>query len=1184
MRRRIAVLVLILLFSLLISIPVASAYVYEPWPEELDAAVGFEWVLVDIVDYELTNTDDRFDVSNTYNRNTFSFSYSSEDSSAASVATFSKPLSSFKGGDTLEIDVTNKLTSKERVSDLAFNYSSSAKIMIGEFDLAPDKASTSTRSFEPQDGTSNIGVGALYSDETEATAKMIAVAPYGKKEGNKIGIHLYASGLGVMQTTYVYEWKNTSGDRWVLVKTEENNVDEYVSSMNVDHYVDEDHVVRTHTHSYTEGKIIDSERWVITSKDNTITEKFAEVEFTWNTPPSVIICGKESETLMIYRIHFLNGADGAWSAAYAQITMRADGPTDGYATDETYHYFDFTGDSGTGININKEVYDEADSVYPNGDVTKEKVMKENAILKIYVEGGMYGGGATYTYAFVPKDKAIGDAIIGKTSDTVPVGADVVVNTKATNSAGEAGVAVPAVIAVGLLGAAAALGAASGAESNADNSENDKNGKSYKMYISKNFGDAIRYDKPGVPVYARMVEISKEGTEIDRFDLTQQVEIFSGSSVIKVRDSAVSGNYIGAFVEAESVANAKNPEEGVVSFKFTGEGGTFQNNVKFRLVGEPYIKFDEQGDSLFMTVNIIEGDDAEYIVPLTLVDFTQVPKVGIKPQEESPFVAEIERIDDFKYKVKIKNQSVKSEKPNAQSQIFNVEVSAESETEYQSNSFRAVLYPEGLTVSIIKFDSDGYAQIGAYNDNEKVEDGEEVLATRFKVELAVSSIDEQGRTKAEIVDISKTNIKFNAIKGSDTTTANLAMAFKYEIEEIENSGIYKFQPKMQIPESRTKYYLMLPISCDYENKAYNLDLPIRLIGEPFNEMKEKKEELDFLLKRIRRYMPPEDWSRVIGSIKENYDNMSPKEIRLLNRSLYEITRDKLLNEAQANINYAEALDWVIWGLEWVKWIGDQAFSYVLLSLGGPAGPLADALLSPTKEIMVSLISENIWYREGISSPEAKLRGVNGNLMAMLENSLMTQISSETSLKKAGFILASFTVVKIVNHYYNDIGADGKPIGFYDAILAGLGDLTANAFKFIVSEKFDQLAKSPKAKEYFQKYTGDWVMRFLDSNAAGWREKGLGAIKKYVEELCGLNAAKVYTKASQIELETKAGDLVININLWDDPNDAKNSIIVSLNVMKIKDQLYDYIFTSMFDNFPFATTLLTPPADPMFIVQK
>jgi hypothetical protein len=232
-------------------------------------------------------------------------------------------------------------------------------------------------------------------------------------------------------------------------------------------------------------------------------------------------------------------------------------------------------------------------------------------------------------------------------------------------------------------------------------------------------------------------------------------------------------------------------------------------------------------------------------------------------------------------------------------------------------------------------------------------------------------------------------------------------------------------------------------------------------------------------------------------------------------------------------------------------------------------------------MVQLISENIWYREGVSSPDAKLRGVRGNLSAMLENALMTQIDDKASMKKVGLILASFTVIKIVNHYYNDVGPDGKPIGFYDAILAGLGDLTVNAFKYIVGTKFDEMTKGPKAHDYYQKYVGQYVKDFLDLNIPDWRGKGLAIVKKYVEETTGLMAAKVYSKAQQVEItDNTSGGVVIRVNVWDDPDPGK-SIVIEVDLMKIKDQVFDYIFNAWFSNFPFTSSPLSPPADPPYM---
>ena len=50
--------------------------------------------------------------------------------------------------------------------------------------------------------------------------------------------------------------------------------------------------------------------------------------------------------------------------------------------------------------------------------------------------------------------------------------------------------------------------------------------------------------------------------------------------------------------------------------------------------------------------------------------------------------------------------------------------------------------------------------------------------------------------------------------------------------------------------------------------------------------------------------------------------------------------------------AAALDWTVWGLEWVKWIGDCAFSIVVSAYTGPL----EAIISPAKDVLVSAIGE------------------------------------------------------------------------------------------------------------------------------------------------------------------------------------------------------------------------------------
>lgn len=745
--------------------------------------------------------------------------------------------------------------------------------------------------------------------------------------------------------------------------------------------------------------------------------------------------------------------------------------------------------------------------------------------------------------------------------------DVIVETNAENNVGETNVSIPTVIVIGIAGVAVAV-AGSSKQSNKSSIPKSH----YQMVLYKDFNDSIRYDKPAVFVQARIIEISAENQTVQRDDLTSKIEIFNDDGILTLGSAFMNGQYKAVSVEANSISGKPKADSTVIQFKFTGEGGSFRNDVRFRLVGEPYIKFDEQGDYLTMDCPMILGDQNNYTVPFSLHDFIEVPKLTIKPQDNSPFDTRIERIDDDHYELILHNLSQKPEGTKSSSSIYSVEVHADTKDDHVHNTFRVSLYPEGLSVSLVKIDEDDNALFGVYSDKES-DDENKVLPTRFKVELVISETDSKGRPRASRVNASEYTIDFKPLEGTSAQTINLTKVLDYEIERTSTLDVYLFKPFKQIPEGNQKLISSLTMTCDYKGETYFLKCPVRLVGEPFNELKAKKEELDLLLKRIKRYMPPEYWTDTIRNIKENYDRLSPKEIRLLNRSLYEITAYRLLNEAKENIDFANDLDWIVWGLEWVKWVGDQAFAYLATVYTGPVG---EAILSPAKDIMTSLIAEDIWYREGISSADTKMRGVRANAMSMLENVGMSQIDSKTSLKKAGTILASFLVIKTINHYVNDLGPDGNPIGFYDALLAGFGDLTVNAMKFIVSEKFTELANGPSAKEFFGKYAKDWMIKFLDHNAQGWQDKGLDVINKYLSELCGVSGAKVFNKLSQTTVDTNKS--VITFNLYDDPN---QTLYCSIDLILVKDKLYDFIFNSIFEMIPFANRPITPPNDPVFV---
>lgn len=766
----------------------------------------------------------------------------------------------------------------------------------------------------------------------------------------------------------------------------------------------------------------------------------------------------------------------------------------------------------------------------------------------------------------------------------------IIITKASQEKGETETSVPALIVLGVAGLAAAVAGAAGAAGAGANSRqsDEKQISSYKMYIRKEFKNKIRYDKPAVTVYARMAEITPTGEEIDRTDLTQQISITSNDAHMVVGQAVSAGNYVGATVEAQSKKGQENPAKGTVSFKFTGEGGSFQNEVEFDLVLEPYISFGKKNGN---TVAVIEGDGGHYESAFELVDFTEVPKVTVKPLAQNhPFEIEAVRINDFAYKLEIENQTISNknsgEKPKKPSYSFyKFELFAENEVESARTMVEVNVYPEGIVVRNVEFDDNGYALIRAFADIERSEAGEEVLATRLIVELAVGTVDEQGRRTTELVDVSKTDFKIGDLDGTDQYTKNLAKAFEYEIEDA-GKGAYKFQPKMQIPEGENPYYMTLPMSCSYNNVDYKLDFSVRLVGEPFDEIKSKQEELRLLLYRVRRYMPPEEWQSVVQFFKDRFDYMSVREIRLMNKSLVEASRYTLTKQGESLRNFADKLDWVIDGLEWVKWIGDQAFSYLMDYYFGPVG---EALLVPAKDILVVLLADyagQIWYDEKTALTEEQMQTqVLTGVMTAVENLLMSNIDTKNiNMKKIGGILAAFAVLKFLNHYFNDKTPDGKDIELYDALMLTFSDLTTNVFKMILQKKFEEFVNNENVKAIYEKYCKDWVSKSLGGIFDDLQENSISIIQKYVTEMFGAYCAQVYgemlDKAGKSTIKIDSGDLIITIPLHEFEEEGKAPIMLDINVTKAREKIIDYIYKTMFSMFPFPESTMPVPNDPPY----
>ncbi len=204
----------------------------------------------------------------------------------------------------------------------------------------------------------------------------------------------------------------------------------------------------------------------------------------------------------------------------------------------------------------------------------------------------------------------------------------IIDTIASGDIGETVTSIIAVIVIGAMGFVAASAGVSAATG--EKTQNEEEKEKFKMVVYKNFGDKIKMgEKPGT-VEARMVEITSSGKEIERLDLTSQIEIFSPDNVINVSNPSLKGDAMTSLVDVPNrpsnsrarINNRPSKNEGIISFRFKGEGGEFQNNVKFKIIGESSIDLENKEFPILGT----SSDEFELLYEL--VDFTTEPKVEL----------------------------------------------------------------------------------------------------------------------------------------------------------------------------------------------------------------------------------------------------------------------------------------------------------------------------------------------------------------------------------------------------------------------------------------------------------------------------------------------------------------------------------------------------------------------------
>lgn len=652
---------------------------------------------------------------------------------------------------------------------------------------------------------------------------------------------------------------------------------------------------------------------------------------------------------------------------------------------------------------------------------------------------------------------------------------VTVTTKANSKPGEdSGVAIPIAIVIASAAAAAALGAAG-------SSGKDEGGRqsAFRLYVYKDFGSRIKKGAPPVYVYARIAETRPDGMEVDRPDLTAQIRIFSETEGVEATEHGLvnSGavNYMAAavYIPSDSLPDV----ECAVAFCFEGEGGTFTERLIFVLVGEPYIEYPAQDHlDAVMLVNALFGGNDIYEVPFNLCDFAQDLEAGNITVESGSgdLQVSVEKLDVFKFKAVIVNHTppIEPDALIASKLTVYMKITAQGEKERAESTFIVDLYPEGISVSNAVIE-DGCLIVDTCPSDDQGFFAQEIRPTRF--DLACAYKDAAGN-----VIVERRLAVAECLDGENEAARNMLLRLPYQVNvEMGNDGIYMIEPQKTLPavgvEYLAKWYVESLGAVHYDKR-----LPIKFKGEVPDPRgtKEWQAEHDLLIRACQRY----------GLQKNSQAQKLVREVR--GSSVVAASTLKQIRYAicyEATIYYATDAselkavgdhmnNWVA-GLEMTKWLGDQAFTYVVKYYvfvhfrDYEMAELTEIVLTPFKDMLTEYAGEYWAAQSWGYEYQFDVTKITQAAHKVLEGLMLAVIHSDAPLapKKVVAVGLAFAFTNFARHYMYDEECKGD---FSKCCLAVLKDCTVELLKTVIgnwlkekigSDAMDNVLQSGSAKQ-------------------------------------------------------------------------------------------------------------------------
>jgi len=425
------------------------------------------------------------------------------------------------------------------------------------------------------------------------------------------------------------------------------------------------------------------------------------------------------------------------------------------------------------------------------------------------------------------------------------GAITEVTTEADEESGESGLLIPGIVTAAILIGGGAIGKkAKGGKKKDPKTENsqrrqeeqEEDKSSYEMRIRKDFGNTL-YPGEQVTIYARIVEITPEGVEKPRPELTAKISI-SSPAYLKISGQSMAGEYIGAFVTAPN-DSAEIPEKAILSFRFAGGVGSFTNNVVFQIAPEAEIIFADEG------LTFVACEAQRFSMPFIVKGMGDLPDISAETDDESCFRVSVSPGENGLWNAEVTECGTKQLIPGTMEE-YKCTVTATSGGRSVKGSFIAFRYHEGLRLRIGALKC--YPVVMTDIEKEILSEDPKVKQTpaHTRVELTLYTWDKETGKLRNPIPESCPEFNFEDVPGSDVL-ADLkgdkvekpceTLKFVYSVKDVafnDNTVIGEIYPTggVLIPPNRSRAVVTAKVQ--WGVREFTAKQEVTLTSQPYRE--------------------------------------------------------------------------------------------------------------------------------------------------------------------------------------------------------------------------------------------------------------------------------------------------------------------------------------------------------------